>query len=152
MNVSIFSTKAYKNETAFRRGKNKPNSNPNKPNLRKAKMDVNIYYTKVYENISDWTLGENKPNSNPIQTQTKPILKGMNVNFFAAGYYDSKPHSQSAKAGRIIQSSISLLLGITGRESSPKVDKITLKIYPFGIDYPIVLKEKLFTIYGKDYD
>jgi hypothetical protein len=27
-----------------------------------------------------------------------------------------------------------------------------LKIYPFGIDCPIVLKERLFTIYGKDYD
>ncbi len=28
MNVSIYYTKLYENETAFRRGKNKPNSNP----------------------------------------------------------------------------------------------------------------------------
>jgi len=29
--------------------------------------------------------------TNPIQTQTKPILERMNVNFCAAGYYESKP-------------------------------------------------------------
>jgi len=29
--------------------------------------------------------------TNPIQTQSKPILEGMNVNFCAAGYYESKP-------------------------------------------------------------
>jgi hypothetical protein len=38
------------------------------------------------------------------------------------------------------------------QESSRQKDKITLKIYPFDIDCPIVLKEKLFTIYEKDYD
>jgi len=80
----------YANLCNWTLGQNKPNSNPNKPNLRKAKMDVNIYYTKVYENISDWTLGENKPNSNPIQTQSKPILERINVNFCTAGYYKSK--------------------------------------------------------------
>ena len=33
-----------------------------------------------------------KPPSGPKkQTQTKPILKGMNVNFCAAGYYEIKP-------------------------------------------------------------
>ncbi len=58
-----------------------------------------------------------------------------------------KPHSK-----QIIQMSISPLPGVLMRESSPKADKIALKIYPFGIDYPIVLKEKLFTIYRKDYD
>ncbi len=58
-----------------------------------------------------------------------------------------KPHSK-----QIIQMSRSPLPGVVGRESSPKADKIALKIYPFGIDYPIVLKEKLFTTYRKDYD
>jgi len=32
MNVNIYYTKVYKNETAFRRGENKPNSNPIKAN------------------------------------------------------------------------------------------------------------------------
>ncbi len=47
-------------------------------------MNVNLFLTTDYENISNWTLGENKPNSNPI-------LERMNVNFCAAGYYESKP-------------------------------------------------------------
>ncbi len=59
----------------------------------------------------------------------------------------ANPHSQ-----QIIQMSRSPLPIVVGRDSSPKADKIALKIYPFGIDYPIVLKEKLFTIYRKDYD
>jgi len=33
MNLSIYSKKAHKNETAFRRGKNKPNQTQFKPNL-----------------------------------------------------------------------------------------------------------------------
>ncbi len=31
MNVNVYYTKVYKNKTAFRRGKNKPKTNPNKP-------------------------------------------------------------------------------------------------------------------------
>jgi len=46
MNVNIYYTKTYNNETAFRRVKNKPNSNPIKPNLRKPKMNVNLTLTK----------------------------------------------------------------------------------------------------------
>ncbi len=45
------------------------------------------------------------------------------------------PHSQ-----RIIQMLKSPLPGIVVRGSSPKPDKIALKIYPFGIDWSIVLK------------
>jgi len=91
MNVNIYYTKVYKNETAFRRGKNKPNSNPIKANLRKAKMNVNSLITKDYRKKDDFAFQKNKPNSNPIQTQTKPILERMNVNFCATKYYESKP-------------------------------------------------------------
>ncbi len=38
MNVNIYYTKAYNNETAFRRGKNKPNSNPIKPCPERSRM------------------------------------------------------------------------------------------------------------------
>ena len=62
------------------------------------------------------------------------------------------PHSRSAKAGRIVKFSSSLPPPVVEQESSRQKDKITLKIYPFDIDCPIVLKEKLFTIYEKDYD
>jgi len=63
------------------------------------------------------------------QTQSKPILKRMNVNFCAAGYYESKPTFAVRK----------------GRPNNPALppaampDKIALKIHPFGIDCPIVL-------------
>ncbi len=50
------------------------------------------------------------------------------------------PHSQ-----RIIQISCSLLPGVLRRKSSRQMDKIALKIYPFGIDCPIVLKELKLT-------
>jgi len=62
MNVNIYYTKAYKNETAFRRGKNKPNSNPIKPNLRKPKMNVNLTLTKDYRKKDDFVVRINKPN------------------------------------------------------------------------------------------
>ena len=45
------------------------------------------------------------------------------------------PHSQ-----QIIQMSISPLPSVVVRESSRQKDKIALKIYPFGINCPIVLK------------
>jgi len=62
MNVNIYYTKAYNNETAFRRRKNKPNSNPIKPNLRKAQMIVNLTLTKDYRKNDDFASQKNKPN------------------------------------------------------------------------------------------
>jgi hypothetical protein len=62
MNVNIYDTKAYNNETAFRRRKNKPNSNPNKANFRKARMNVNSFITKDYRKKDDFIVRINKPN------------------------------------------------------------------------------------------
>ena len=62
MNVNIYYTKVYKNETAFRRGKNKPNSNPIKPNHRNAQMNVNSLITKDYRKNDDFAVQKNKPN------------------------------------------------------------------------------------------
>ncbi len=77
MNVILYNTKDYNNETAFRRGKNKPNSNPIKPNSRKAQMNVKLTLTKDYRKNDDFAVQQNKPNSNPIQTQSKPILSAV---------------------------------------------------------------------------
>ncbi len=55
----------------------------------KKSNDVNPYNTTAYERKRDWTLGENKPNSNPIKANPKRAQ--MNINFYATGYYDSKP-------------------------------------------------------------
>ncbi|HUU16554.1 MAG TPA: hypothetical protein VMW72_05345 [Sedimentisphaerales bacterium] len=61
MNVNIYDTKDYKNFIPLAGYKNKPNSNPNKPNLRKAKMDVNLYVIEDYENETAFRPQRNKP-------------------------------------------------------------------------------------------
>jgi len=177
MNVSIFSTMDYEKKQYWTLGENKPNSNPNKPNRQKAKMNVSLTLIKDYRKKDDFSVRinkpnfrngqnerkrlchkglqkkrlfssqKNKPNSNPKQTQSKPILEAMFVNFLSQGMSQGimkeNPHSQ-----RIIQSSISTPPSVVVRESSHGVDKIALKIYPFGIDYPIVFRKRLFANYG----
>jgi hypothetical protein len=62
MNVNIYNTKDYKNFIPLAGYKNKPNSNPNKPNFRKAKMNVNSLITKDYRKKDDFKVRINKPN------------------------------------------------------------------------------------------
>ena len=71
MNATVFVTMDYENETAFRRVKNKPNSNPNKPNFRKAQMNVNSLITKGYRKNDDFVVRKNKPNSKPISSKAQ---------------------------------------------------------------------------------
>ncbi len=73
MNVNSYNTTDYENKWQRRVRKNKPNSNPIKPNCLKAKMNVNSILTKDYERNDIFAVYENKPNPNPIQTQTNPI-------------------------------------------------------------------------------
>ena len=143
----------------------------NKPNFRKAQMNVSSLITKDYRKkmISQFK------KTNPIPERPK-----MNVNAFLQKDYENEPISGSEKtnpikanlgaypnnrvvmrpsekfkakaAGQIIQMTRSPLPEVFERGSLHQWDKITLKIYPFGIDCPIVLKEMLFAIYGKDYD
>ncbi len=64
MNVNLYNTMEYENKWPWRVRKNKPNSKPNKPNLKRAKMSVNLYVIEDYEN---------EPPSGPKkQTQNKP--------------------------------------------------------------------------------
>ncbi|MFH1883930.1 MAG: hypothetical protein ABIL62_14630 [Planctomycetota bacterium] len=74
MNVNSLITMNYENISDWTLGQNKPNSNPIKPNFRKAQMNVNSFITKDYRKNDDFAVQKNKPNSNPIQTQTKPIF------------------------------------------------------------------------------
>ncbi len=72
MNVNSLITKDYRKKDDFAVQKNKPNSKPIKPNLRKAKMNVNSLITKDYENKPRLrTLGK--------QTQSNPISNGQKV-------------------------------------------------------------------------
>jgi len=73
MNVNPYNTTDYERKRDWTLGENKPNSNPNKPNLRKAQMNINLTLTKDYRKNDDFVVRINKPNSNPIQTQSKPV-------------------------------------------------------------------------------
>jgi len=85
MNVSIFSKMAYENIANWTLGQNKPNSNPIKPNFRKAKMNVNSLITKDYRKKDDFAVQKNKPNSNPISVKPK-----MNANAFSQKDYENE--------------------------------------------------------------
>ncbi len=62
MNANVFITTDYENISDWTLGQNKPNSNPIKPNLRKAKMNVNSLITKDYRKKADFVVRINKPN------------------------------------------------------------------------------------------
>ena len=85
MNVNLYNTTVYKNETAFRRGKNKPNSNPIKPNFQKAQMNVSSLITKDYRKKDDFSVRKNKPNSNPISVKPK-----MSANLYVIEDYENE--------------------------------------------------------------
>ena len=63
MNANVFVTMDYENISDWTLGQNKPNSNPIKPNLRKAQMNVNLTLTKDYRKKDDFVVRINKPNS-----------------------------------------------------------------------------------------
>jgi hypothetical protein len=66
MNVSIYDTMDYENISNWTLGQNKPNSNPIKPNLRKAKMNISSFITKDYRKKDVFSVRINKPKTNPI--------------------------------------------------------------------------------------
>ena len=49
MNVNPYNTTDYENKSNWTLGENKPNSNPNKPNLSEGKIDTKCVVTKDYE-------------------------------------------------------------------------------------------------------
>ncbi len=58
-------------------GKNKPNSNPIKPNLRKAKMNVNLTLTKDYRKKNDFAVQKNK--AKQTQSVFLPLLQDFYI-------------------------------------------------------------------------
>jgi len=125
MNVKYYSTKAYENKSNWTLGQNKPNSNPNKPNLRKSKMNVSLTLTKDYRKKDDFLVrinkpnlrngqnkrnlnynkglqnkrlfssSKNKPNSNPILSAVGGLQK--NINTFLQKDYENEPLSGPKK-------------------------------------------------------
>jgi hypothetical protein len=62
MNVNTLTTTDYENISDWTIGQSKPNSNPIKPNLRKAKMNVNLYVIEDYRKKDDFLVRINKAN------------------------------------------------------------------------------------------
>ncbi len=71
MNANLYNTTDYERKRHWTLSENKPNSNPIKPNLRKAKMNINSITTKDYRKKDDFVVRINKPNSNPIAERVK---------------------------------------------------------------------------------
>jgi len=67
MNLSIYSQTAYKNISNWTLGENKPNSNPNKPNCRKGKIDAKSVFTKDYRKNDVFAVRKNKPNPSGLR-------------------------------------------------------------------------------------
>ena len=96
MNASIFLQMAYENKSNWTLGENKPNSNPIKPNFRKAQMHINSLITKDYRKKDDFAVRKNKPNSNPISERPK-----TNTNVFITKDYRKTTLSQPKKTNPI---------------------------------------------------
>jgi len=62
MNINSLLTMDYERKRDWTLGESKPNSNPIKPNLQKAKMNVNLTLTKDYRKNDDFIVRINKPN------------------------------------------------------------------------------------------
>ena len=62
MNINFCLTNLYANFRFLARHKNKPNSNPIKPNLKNAKMNVNLYVIEDYRKKDVFLVRINKPN------------------------------------------------------------------------------------------
>ncbi len=105
MNVKSYNTTDYENKSNWTLGESKPNSNPI---TRMSKMNVNSFITKDYRKKDDFAVQKNKPNSNPVLSlcprcaacpeRSRMGRMGqflqkaeMNINFYVAGYYESKP-------------------------------------------------------------
>ncbi len=86
-------------------GQSKPNSNPIKPNFRKAKMNVTSLITKDYIKYDDFAVRKNKPNSNPISSKAK-----MNANVFIKKDYENDTAFRPKKTNPIKPNSCGFLL------------------------------------------
>jgi len=62
MNVNLYNKRDYENIANWTLGENKPNSNPIKPNFKRAKMNINLYVIEDYRKKDDFIVRINKPN------------------------------------------------------------------------------------------
>jgi hypothetical protein len=76
--INFYYTKVYNNFIPLAGYKNKPNSNPIKPNFKKAKMNISLTLTKDYRKKDDFSVRINKPNFRNGQNERKLFFtKGL---------------------------------------------------------------------------
>ncbi len=85
MNVNLYNTTDYERKHDWTLGESKPNSNPIKPNLLKAKMNVNLYVIEDYRKNDDFLVRINKPNL----VRRRRIQK-MNANVYVIEDYENE--------------------------------------------------------------
>ena len=73
MNVNLYNKRDYENIANWTLGENKPNSNPIKPNFKRAKMNINLYVIEDYRKKDDFIVRINKPNFQNAQNEHKRI-------------------------------------------------------------------------------
>ena len=97
MNLNIYNTTDYENKCDWTIGQNKPNSNPIKPNLQKAKMNVNSIITKDYRKKDAFIVRINKPNFRNGQNECNlKYNKGL-WQFSDRDYEKTKPNKPNFK-------------------------------------------------------
>jgi len=75
MNLSIYSQTTYENKSNWTFGENKPNSNPNKPNLvrrRRITKRVKLMQSVYLQRITKKNAAKGYEKTNPKQTQSCP--------------------------------------------------------------------------------
>ncbi len=78
MNLNPYNRTAYENKRNWTIGESKPNSNPIKPNLKRAKMNVNLYVIEDYRKKDDFLVRINKPNFQNAKNERKRFFtKGL---------------------------------------------------------------------------
>ena len=74
MNVNLYNTTDCENKCDWTLSENKPNSNPIKPNFKRAKMNANVFVTKDYRKKDDFAVRINKPNCRRGKTDAKCVF------------------------------------------------------------------------------
>ena len=108
-----------------KQSQNEPNTNPIKPNFRKAKMKLNFYSTKDYENKPRLRAPGKQTQSNPISAQK------------ARAFANSLPLFT-----HFYQFFTKFFLPILPKPANRKINKLTLRPLHLSAKLGILLNEK----------
>ncbi len=85
--VNPYNTTDYERKRDWTLSENKPNSNPIKPNLKRAKMNVNLYVIEDYIKKDDFSVRINKPNFQDAKMNLELIRKSEHTHLLDVLYF-----------------------------------------------------------------